>query len=199
MSECCLCSQSGLCFNRKYAPQDYIEGKRSSLIWIVGLNPKGKLGENDTLGITELESYFEADIHPYFNDFRKVSSKLFELLGKDNGVAHTDIVKCFADKFPPKDCKGKDGKDIVNNCKQYFEKQLQDIRPKLIICNGRPVCEVAKDIIKPIEEAETYYRGRYDCNDITVVLSGFIGRIDDYAKRRLGLEIECHIDKLGII
>jgi hypothetical protein len=31
-----------------------------------------------------------------------------------------------------------------------------------------------------------------------VILSGFIGRIDDYAKLRLGKEIEFYMEKYGI-
>ena len=101
-----------------------MEGKRDSLIWIVGLNPKGNLDKNDERDVTELENHFEGDIHPYFRDFRKVSEKLYNLLGKERGVAHTDIVKCFSNEFPPKNCKRKEAQ-IISNCKGYFEEQLK--------------------------------------------------------------------------
>ena len=45
--ECPKCENYGLKYNRKYRPSDFLEGKRSSLIWIMGLNPKGNLGQND--------------------------------------------------------------------------------------------------------------------------------------------------------
>jgi len=68
----------------------------------------------------------------------------------------------------------------------------------MIICNGADVCKVIRSIIRPIEgkEQDTYYFGKVRDVEIAVVLSGFIGRIDDYSKRRLGLEIETLIDKI---
>jgi hypothetical protein len=35
-------------------------------------------------------------------------------------------------------------------------------------------------------------------NETAIVLSGFIGRIDDYAKRRLGKEISSYMKKFQI-
>jgi hypothetical protein len=130
-------------------PSDFLEGKRNSLIWIVVLNPKGNLGKNDERDVTELENYFNGDIHPYFNYFGKVSKKLCDLFGKDKGVAHTDIVKCFSNEFPPRNYKEQEAQIIINNCKEYLEKQIKECSPKIIICNGSPVCKTIKGIIKP--------------------------------------------------
>jgi hypothetical protein len=195
---CYKCSNYGLRFERKYAPEDLLWGKRSSPIWVVGLNPKERPGYS-TWTRVELERYFDTEEknRSYFRDFEKVSQKLFEMLGEDNGVAHTDIVKCFSDEFPPRGHKG-EVREIIDNCRPFFEKQLKETRPRLIICNGRPVCEVIKEIIKPNEIDETSYHGAYNGIGITVILSGFIGRIDNYAKRRLGSEIEQYIKELGI-
>jgi len=202
MIKCDKCSKYGLCFEREYTPGDFLWGKRDSLIWIVGLNPKERPGYH-THTVTELERYFDTSEknRSYFQDFRKVSPKLFEILGSDNGAAHTDIVKCFSNEFPPLGCKGREVKEIISNCTQYFEKQLRELTPKLVLCNGSPVCKVIKDIIKPIKPPngkETSYYGEYNSADITVILSGFIGRIDDYAKLRLGSEIEHYMRELGI-
>lgn len=189
-----------MCFKHAYyAPEDFLWGKTSSPIWIVALNPKERPGYS-THTVAELERYFDTEDKTlsFFEDYGKVSPKLFELLGRDNGAIHTDIVKCFSKKFPPEGCSGKEIKEIIGNCKPYFEKQLRKWTPKLIVCNGRAVCDVVKGIIKPTEESETSYYGTYNGADIIVVLSGFIGRIDNYAKRRLGLEIEQYMGKLGI-
>jgi len=195
---CSKCKSYGLSYDRKYEPSDFLEGKRNSLIWIVGLNPKGPLGENDKREAKELEDYFEGAIHPYFYDFRKVSRKLYELFGGYKGVAHTDMIKCYSNEFPPKNCTGKDAQIIINNCREYLEKQLKEQLPKIILCNGAPVCNIIKDVIKPNTDPVTSYIGSFDGNEIAVILSGFIGRLDNYAKLRLGTEIESHMAKYGI-
>lgn len=38
--------------------------------------------------------------------------------------------------------------------------------------------------------SETAYKSNIYGTEVIVILSGFIGRIDDYSKRRLGYEIE---------
>lgn len=174
---------------------DFLEGKRDSPIWIIGLSPKGNLEKNDERDVTELENYFKGDIHPYFHDFRKVSKKLYNLFGKERGVAHTDIVKCFSNEFPPKNCKRKEAQIIISNCKGYLEEQIKKYFPKIIICNGSPVCKIIKRVIKPQIDYITSYVGNFDEKEIAVILSGFIGRLDDYAKLRLGKEIESYIER----
>ncbi|GFP27095.1 hypothetical protein HKBW3S33_00507 [Candidatus Hakubella thermalkaliphila] len=193
--ECSKCKNYGLKYSRKYMPSDFLEGKRDSPIWIIGLNPKGNLEKNDERDVTELENCFEGDIHPYFHDFKKVSKKLYNLFGKERGVAHTDIVKCFSNEFPPKNCKRKEAQIIISNCKGYLEEQINKYFPKIIICNGSPVCKIIKRVIKPQIDYITSYVGNFDEKEIAVILSGFIGRLDDYAKLRLGKEIESYIER----
>ncbi|MDO8548821.1 MAG: hypothetical protein Q7S39_01540 [Ignavibacteria bacterium] len=74
-----------------------------------------------------------------------------------------------------------------------MQKQIEVYKPKMIICNGADVCRRIKEIIHPISEVkgtDTYYIGEINGSKVTIVLSGFIGRIDNYSKRRLGKEIE---------
>jgi len=190
---CSKCEEYGLRYDREYEPSDYLEGKRNSLVLLVGLNPKGNPGENDVREAKELEHYFEGNIHPFFNDFEQVSRKLYELFGKDRGVSHTDMIKCYSSEFP------KQGRQIIiNNCRGYLEKQLEEVLPKIVICNGSPVCSIIKDVIKPKIDHVTSYIGNFYGNEITVILSGFIGRLDNYAKLRLGKEIESYMAKYGI-
>ncbi len=196
--ECSKCKTYGLKYERRYKPSDFLAGKRDSLILIVGLNPKGGLDKKSKIGIKELKNYFDGNIPPYFRDFRKVSEKLYSLFGKDKGVAHTDIVKCSSNRFPPKNCKGKEAKIIVNNCKEYLEKQIKKFHPRIVICNGSLVSKMIKRIIEPRTNYVTSYIGSFDGNEIAVILSGFIGRIDNYAKLRLGKEIELYMERYEI-
>lgn len=194
-----------------YSPVDFLHGKISSRIWIVGINPKKEKGDKfHNRPKTELENYFndkfndKSKIHSYFNDFKKVSMRLYNLLGEENGVAHTDIVKCFSKKSPSSDC--------FNNCRKYiveqFDNQLRvKLLPKIIICNGAPVCDIISDIVQiktrkqrneENDKLMTSDIGSFHGNEVIVIYSGFIGRIDDYAKIRLGKEIEIYMDRYGI-
>ena len=160
------------------------------------------MGANDVRNAEELENCFDnkdpQEIHRYFRTFRKVSERLFNLLGKDKGVAHTDIVKCYSKRFPPKNCKGREAWLIINNCKEYLEEQIRQYRPQMIICNGSPVCRVIRSVIVPRTDYTTSYIGELDGREIVVILSGFVGRIDNHAKVRLGKEIETYMEKYGI-
>ncbi|GBE18829.1 uracil DNA glycosylase superfamily protein [archaeon BMS3Abin16] len=199
MFECRKCEGQDFRFKRNYSPAQFLEGRLSSKIWIVGINPK-KEKQLDERDVEKLSSYFDDmwKIHSYFDDFKKVSKTLFEMFGKENGVAHTDLVKCSSDDWYS--IKNKDKKAVISNCKGYLEKQLIQYKPKLIICNGRPVCDEIIEIIPPENhQFETCYKSTIDGNVIHVVLSGFIGRIDDYSKRRLGYEIERIMSVIGII
>lgn len=205
---CNECSEFGLGFHATHIkPIDYLEGERSADIWIIGLNPKKAVGHVEKRTIKDFEKFrpnsSDKD-HSYFHDFNKVSAKLYANVQseKESRVAHTDLVKCFSPSFPPF-IEGKDGqqkkvntKPIIRNCSKHLIQQLSEFKPKVIICNGSPV---SLEILKmfPPETNESW-------NTITsyqttlkktnhkfwIVLSGFIGRIDDRNKRRLGKEIE---------
>lgn len=196
MVRCELCKEYGLYFECNYRPVDFIEGKKkTSKVWIVGLNPKLTPNEVDERYEEDLEG-FHGKTRPYFKDFKKVSPRLYNLFGLEYGVCHADIVKCYTSSFPPKGLKKHEITAIIKNCSGYFVEQLRLWKPELIICNGSPVSQLVKDIIRPSELSETSYIGDFEGNRIHVVLSGFIGRIDDYAKRRLGIEIEYYLQQI---
>lgn len=194
MSTCDKCKDFGLEFNRRYKPEEFIEGKANSEVWIIGLNPAAEEGwANEEKGLEELSNHFNDldNIHSYFKDFEKVSPKLFHRFGKDKGVAHTDLIKCSSKSWPPKSCKGKKSEIVINNCKSYLFEQIVKHKPKMIICNGAPVSRHLKEILIADEQlSDTAYLSNINGNNVVVVLSGFIRRIDDFSKRRLGYEIE---------
>ncbi|MBT3363123.1 MAG: hypothetical protein HN407_05620 [Chloroflexi bacterium] len=197
-----------IAFKRRYKPEEFIVGHKTSPILIVGLNPKTPKDEeepyNDLFSSEDLEQYFDNAnaVHPYYGAFKNVSEKLFGLLGKEGGVAHTDIIKCYSKEFPPKDCTNKEIEIIFDNCVPYLARQLKKQPPKIIICNGADVCRTIKKIIKPpanTGDNATSYIGNLDGEKIAVILSGFIRRIDNYARARLGKEIEHYMKKYKII
>ncbi len=198
MYKCNNCQEFGLSFNRRYAPDQFLEGKFNSRIWIIGLNPAVEIGWNDLdRGKQELSEKFDSDenIHSYFKNFKRVSEKLYSLLGKDKGVAHTDLVKCSSRSWPPNNCKSHTSKAIVNNCHEYLLKQIKRFKPQMIICNGAPVSDSIKSNFKVVKKiSDTAFQTQIDDHEMIVILSGFIGRIDNYARRRLGYEIESLID-----
>jgi len=196
MNQCNKCHEYGLQFNRSYKPEEFLEGKVNSDVWIVGLNPgQEEAWTDEPRNVDDLADCFNdlEDIHSYFKDFKKVSPKLFAKFGKNNGVAHTDLVKCSSKNWPPKLCKGiKNQRQLINNCKGYLEQQIDLHKPKMIICNGAPVSHQIKEILQINKwlSDTSYESDRGDGTKVVIVLSGFIGRIDDFSKRRLGYEIE---------
>mgnify|MGYP001272874600 CR=1 FL=1 len=199
MKECNKCDIYGMRFRRNYEPHQFLEGPTTSRIWIVGLNPAEEQGwEDSSRTITELATCLKdrKSLHPYFKDFKRVSDKLFELFGEEEGVAHTDLVKCSSKKWPPESCTGVKSKAIINNCKDYLIQQILQYKPRLIICNGSAVSAAIERIIVPRAKSETYYRSNVDGVPVIVVQSGFIGRIDNYSRRRLGLEIEGFLNEI---
>ena len=181
-------------FNRQYKPEEFIEGKVSSDIWIVGLNPAAEEDWTDEeRGVEELSNYFSNldDLHSYFKGFKKVSPELFKRFGREQGVAHTDLIKCSSKSWPPENCKGKKANTVIDNCKPYLFDQIAIHKPKMIICNGAPVSRQIRESLKVDEElSDTAYISKFKGIKIIIVLSGFIGRIDNFSKRRLGYEIE---------
>jgi hypothetical protein len=197
---CDKCVSEGLkfCATNITSPAQYIEGSSSADIWIVGLNPKSPIGSVEQRTVSDF-TQLDPDCHSYFRDFKKVSSKFYtNWKSHSSRIAHTDLVKCFSSTFPPENA---DAEIIIENCQSYLLQQLQQYQPKIVICNGSPVCRIIKSWFPPITQdignidITTSYQATMTLNNgqthiFWIVLSGFIGRIDDMNKRRLGKEIE---------
>jgi uracil-DNA glycosylase len=196
----------------KISPDQWLEGHPDSPIWIIGLNPKTteNADQDMDLHLGQLREGFAKRVKrtdeckgvPYFQDFAKVSRKLFDALGAKGGVAHTDIVKCDSTEWPPKRISSTNIDRIERTCAKYLENQIRTYKPKLLICNGSSVSTYIKALLghadKSGEDVETHFESDKYEYPMHVILSGFIGRIDNYSKRRLGRDIEERIEALGI-
>lgn len=198
---CNNCNSFGLSFDRAYEPQQAIAGSRNSRIWIIGLNPAQDQDWIDQRQINDLINYFgnQATVHRYFKRFRIVSETLYNQFGADHGVAHTDLVKCFSPTWPPEGVTAQGRSQIIANCTSHLQGQLREFSPEIIICNGSEVSAEVKRLLPPSPNTSsqaTTYTYEDGERSIQIVLSGFIGRIDNYSKRRLGVEIEALISAL---
>ena len=193
MHTCTKCPAfSGSPYCRDYPPDQFIEGFRKSKVWVVGLNPAGEPARTSDELIQAFDD--QSRIHDYFRDFRSVSQRLFDLFGQEHGAAHTDLIKCVSSSWPPAGVGCAGAHQIIENCRGYFYSQLRSLRPQLLICNGSWVSSVVKEIFEPTQNDCTAYSAMFDGGKIHVILSGFIGRLDNYAKRRLGREIDHYLD-----
>jgi hypothetical protein len=86
-----------------------------------------------------------------------------------------------------------------------LESQIQTYKPRIIICNGIDVGQsITKTKLITVERRSRKYESSYEgCYDkkhkVAVILSGFVGQMDRYARIRLGREIDKYLNKYGII
>ena len=204
---CRKCESLGMTFQSTTVnPDEYIEGPINSKIWIIGINPKGDTRTITSRSKEEFQN-FDPSRYSYFRDFKKVSESLYANWKSSSSiVAHTDLVKCFSQSFPPKiNDRFVDREQIILNCKGYLLIQIIRHKPKIIICNGTSVCREMINFFPPENGGEPYNKltsYKTTCQDdnnnnfsFWILLSGFIGRIDDRNKRRLGKEIEKIIEE----
>ena len=195
---CEKCSNCVFSFARKYKPEEFIEGKTSSSVWIIGINPAQEPKGGDQRSVSDLSNHFvNRPFHRYFNSFAGVSKRVFEDLGEEHGVAHTDLIKCFRKNL--KGCKGSEINSAIENCQGYLLKQISKYKPELLICNGALVSHAIQKILPPENwYSATSYQARLDRVVVSVVLSGFISQMDSYSKQRLGKEVDDMIEKVVI-
>ena len=200
MHNCTKCKEHGLEFCRNYSPDQFIEGWPASPIWVVSLNPKQAVDWRDERRAEELSSALKRLRRTsFFKEFQTVSSLLYQILGEENGVAHTDLVKCSSPTFPPRGIRRQGVREVIMNCTPYLQAQLAQWKPRIVICNGVPVCRGVQQLIPPPQPAGTSYMSNLDGQEVGVVLSGFLGRLDRYAKARLGQEVEGFMEHFGLL
>jgi uracil-DNA glycosylase len=206
MSVCDKCNRFGLHFQRPYTPEEFLHGNHNATVWIVGLNPKGEEGYNDSESPEKLLNWFSSAEFlkrpgKYYTRFGKVLPWLLRALGKEGGVAHTDLVKCYSPQFPPSNAKGNDVNVVIQNCIGYLSIQIKSQKPKIIICHGSPVGRYIEQILPPppgTADSASSYISHIDDLQIVVIRSGFLSQMDNYAKTRLGSELAHYLEQMKI-
>lgn len=181
-------------------PPVFMVGNPESKVWVVGLNPampQDNLQRTFDENRKYEEEYFSGNVHGYYKkNFRHVFGEDCLEKFKRGDIASLDLVKCHSKKY-------KGNKEIEDRCGEFLEKQIEVFKSRLIICNGAPVCRwfegKYKEQIKNNIDTEKITKADLKTptgHEFTVIFSGFIGRIDNYAKRRLGIEIDAVLKTL---
>ncbi|MBW6481670.1 MAG: hypothetical protein K0B10_01290 [Vicingaceae bacterium] len=210
--------------NYQHTPMQYIEGDPKSAIWIVGLNPKFNNNNNDLhfRNSQSLKNPLTPNTHPYFKPFLRVSGELWK---KDiNGIlsanfAHTDLVCCATEKFPPPPSllTKPEAELVIENCKPYLIAKLKQNIPKLIIGAGKRTCiELVKTFMSEKDKTgillqnknitnshiEKYHIEKYiegmtqttllidEKFEVPIIFSVHLSQSNYWSDRRLGREIE---------
>lgn len=163
---------------------EFMVGNFKAKIWVVGLNPKlrkGQEGIMDPNDSKDFDRYFKRIYNFDFNYiyFNRIKHHVFpEDWEWGHDVAHVDLVKCASRGIDDLSKKAKD------NCCDYLERQIKLLKPKLIIANGIEVSEWFESR-KELKATDTSIIRKFNGFETIVVLSGFIGRIDRYSMARL--------------
>ncbi len=89
---------------------------------------------------------------PFVGDAGKLLTKLIVKLGlKREGVYIANIVKCR----PPNNRTPEN--DEIGICRQFVEKQIEIIRPKVIICLGRVAANALLRVVTPISRMRGFF------------------------------------------
>ena len=198
--ECEKCKDFGVARKlHKGLVPEFMVGHFEANIWVVGLNPmlkKGEEGIMDPNDAKDFESYFKRsynfdfDHHPYFKRIKRhVFLKDWEW-GED--VAHVDLVKCGSREIDKSFEKAKD------NCCDYLERQIKLLKPRLIIANGIAVSKWFESRKEQKKVTNTSILLKFNGFETIVVLSGFIGRMDRCSMARLREDLK-RIKKNGYI
>jgi len=179
------------------SPPVFLVGNPEAKIWVIGINPRLEDFEDVKESKTfeehqknEERYFFEKNVHSYFRDFRQVFGDNW-LQKFQESIAHIDLVKCSSKK-------NKRNKNVECKCGKFLQRQIEMFKPRLIVCNGVPVCEwFEKNYNISIKNKTQADLKTSDGHEFTVIFSGFIGRIDNYAKKRLGMEIDAVLKTLG--
>ena len=189
--ECKRCEQF-LADRSKGIRPIFMEGNFGGKIWVVGLNPKL---EREGEVLNDFDSYItkwqnSEFRHPFF---KKVQFIFPEGVKWGRDVAHVDLVKCATKGI------NKDFGKLVSKCGHFLKRQIRAAKPKLIIADGIPVCQWFKNQKwGEAKQNDTSILFSFDDFETLVVLSGFIGRIDQYSKARLKQEFQRAIEELGL-
>lgn len=171
-----------------YPPEPFV-GNPKNCIWIIGLNPKGKPGDKYN---GNRERYFENGDYMktrYYINFKSVSSLLWDFICNDK-IAHTDIINEYSEKFS--DLKNSNNQIDIEILKNI----IQQFKPKIIVCNGKLVCETVKKLFPPNNNENKLYITNINGSTASIILTSFVGgqsHLTKEYKKELGKRIEDQI------
>ena len=169
---------------------EFMVGNFEAKIWVVGLNPKlrkGQEGIMDPNDSKDFDRYFKRIRNFDFDSpyFKLIKHHVFiEDWEWGDDVAHVDLVKCASRGIDKSFEKAKD------NCGDYLERQIKLLKPKLIIANGIAVSKWFKSRKEQKKVTNTSILLKFNGFETFVVLSGFIGQMDRCSMARLREDIK---------
>lgn len=129
-------------FKFEYSPIECLWGKYSSKILYVGVNPfSERIGGNNHFSSEILRN--GPSKNSYFGTIHHWYPPLYEEIGKENGVAFTDLIKCYSPTFPFKRMKVSDYDIVFRNCRIHLDQQIRQMARqnlKLVIVSGIHPC-----------------------------------------------------------
>jgi len=175
------------------------EGKHD-YIMIIGINPTELKEGKEELKRTTYENikpYYDYmkkrfekyKLPKYFSDFEHLFGKNYKLYLKKY-VFCTELVKCRT-KVRWRELDQDVQTKAIQSCGKYLKKQIEIVKPNLIICNGNPVCK--------------WFNNNYDIqgNKIqiagtkaNIIRSSFISYLNPTKKKELQKEVKPFLPKL---
>jgi hypothetical protein len=157
----------------------------------------------------QLREYFlQNTIHPSFEEFNKVSERLYARIKSiGEGVCYTCVFRCYSEGAVWKTHGewANNLREIYRNCFDNLVTQIDQYacHMKLILCNGAKVVDAVRKALSmcgfaPVTDHFTSTEYGRNGQNIFMINSGSIERIDDFARRRLGHEIEQIAEKIGV-
>lgn len=141
-------------FSAPYAPKEYYWGKKSSKVLYVGVNPfSNTIGENNPFPIEILQK--GPGLNSYFGTIQKWHPYLYDSIGKEAGVAFTDLVKCSSGTFPLKGMKVHEFDTVFRNCRTHLQAlitEMAQLNLQTIIVSGVHPCWHMLDMYFPLKD-----------------------------------------------
>lgn len=166
-----------------FDPLEAVEGDPNSPIWIVSLNPKT---EEDDHARGEPNPINWADTDPAAPHFIRLKGILgtqwYGRLFQQDGIAHTDIVKCGSPSFTSIEV------SAIQYCVRFFFAQVKVHKPRLLLVLSSEAARIIAEEAR-LGEANTegwWQFGTTKEESCYVVLSGYSApRQERYARLRL--------------
>ena len=187
------------------------EGNPSSEFWIIGLNPKNMSEEElSNYNADSFADYYQHHLdysfeYRYFTSMQLILDRINQKTSKHyvfgKNVMSTDLVKCASPNWNTtntgKKLNAKEKRELIANCSEWLWKQIRHHKPRYVLCNGIQISKAVYNYFKKEKDPEfspssidtAVHRFSVDNHMITIILSGFINRLDGITKLRITNDI----------